>query len=105
MKEEIQERSMGSGMLRSMVFPIITGALKIVGARIASNYSGGIGPLETYLMLSGMVDVGEGFVRTYILDELGGFTGKSLEGETCSFLEKHILYDLPKYAIKKLRRK
>lgn len=99
MKETKEDRSVLGDLLRSPVFPIASGVLKaIVGVQdfIKSPYA-------LYLLVSGASDIFEGIGKLLIYEAVEKVEGTPQEFGPYGMLEKHILYDLPKYAINKLR--
>ncbi|VVB60631.1 Uncharacterised protein [uncultured archaeon] len=87
----------------SLDFPLLpmiarTGAMLVFGINPGGdslNVFGG------YLFGSTAVDVVELVYRTYFKDEMGVLDGKKKRGSPYSCFEKHILYDIPKHALKK----
>ena len=94
-------RDIGGFFSRSLVFPATTAVAKLGLAVCLNKPDKGVSGLETYLLVSMATDLAEMTYKAYFsknpdAEMLGG-------GKPFSCLERHLIYDIPRAVIGKVR--
>lgn len=99
--EEVEDTSVLEDVLGNTIFPIVSGAIKTIAVFSSLSMEEPFlkGYLGTYIILGAASDIVEGIYQALIQES----SQHCYEYKPFSCLEKHIFYDLPKYAINKLR--